>query len=1617
MGARCLGIAPKGRVMRRSVSWKAVIVRCSPPLVSVRISARKLVRCGVHVFISASIALIVGIATLSLLLRPSASYAAEASIQRSAVAAVGGSSPLQSDHTSTRSQRHPGHIRANPGTRSARTPHADTRTMVRLPGHVLSAIDQATSVPKVPDADNEPVTLTLVLHRSDQIGFDRYLHEVYDPISPHFLQFLDQREIAQRFGPSSIAYDQVRGYLLANGFELVEDAANRLTLTVRGTRADAERAFHVAIRDYRIGSRDFYANSGDPTLPRDVGSYVQAVSGLTNYSTIERAIVACSTQNPVLCGAATVACNLVGSSLRGVPAFGPFGFLVAAEYQAACALIALGLMSNPTHETGGAGHTVARFSAAPGTGQTIGLVEFDSFKASDVEDYLTLLSSLGVATAPLANLSVIPVNGGVAGQGFAEAEVLLDIDTIMTIAPGAQVAVYEAPFRGAGSFQSVLNRMIDDGVSVISNSWYYCETQTTQADVSSIDALFQQAAAAAISVFNATGDSGSTCSGSPNTASVPADSPNATAVGGTSPIPDVGLVYGNESWWDGSGDAARGGQGGFGLSRFFSRPSYQNGLVASSMRSIPDVVLNGDPATGLIVCQADKGGCPTGLRYGGTSFAAPRWAAYTATINQSLGRNIGAFNAAVYPLANTPAFHSATSMGSDFAHVGLGSPNVDVLSVMLDAGTAGPPDPGLSQAALESAIVPLGGGVVQIPLLPGLEVNASALAPVLPADGATEGVVVVQLTDSNGHSVSGKTVTLTPNGGHANITPASGVSTVDNGAVVFSITDLSPETASFTARDITDGIQLSQPVSITFGVPRASGFGLQAFPTTVTADGTNSTTITLTLQDALGRPTPGKLINLSQGSGHSVISGRNPAVTDDNGQIVFTAVDRMAESVTYTAVDVTDGDVPFPGSASVTFVSGSNCANGNPVAAPGYAVVPFATGFDSRDYFGAINTFGCPGAYGIAFDASAKLYVADSPTGNIYKFSPGGGVANNSTLLTSTPIGPGVNGLTFDRNGNLYAARSATTGDASTGAILQINPSTGAVIRSVATIPCAWDVATDPLSGDLFAVDGCRGGYQNASIWRISNPSGPSPTTSVYATLPFVSNYSPAFAPNGTLYVLSNGFTRENVVQVGGTNTPFPPIVTTLSGVTATELGIIPQGAQSNGAANFLMISSAVGGLADPLTVLDLTANPLSTSAVLTTTGGAATPDGIFTTANKVLGPDGWVYWAMGDAVFKVTDAAGGCGYTSPTPAPTILLTPPTVSPNPPQGSPVAFTATFHYVSVPPDTPVVFAVSGANPQVQMVRTDADGEASFTYAGSLTGADSVVATATVGTETLTSNVAKVTWVTGAHTTFCNLNLSPQGGTVGTPSTLSVSLFDASDTPPTPVTGTTIEMAVDSQSCSGVTDATGVATCALAPDTPGLLSLSASFAGTTQLLATTCSSSFTAVVPLCPSTPVTGCQPAASKKSSLVLKKGLVASRNKASWTWISSSDVDAGDFGNPPVSTDYQLCLYDDAGLQMTARVPAGRICGTRPCWTPLSTVGFKYRDQAGIPDGVTTVLLKAGSAHHARIRLKTKGATSMLPLTSPVRVQLQQRSSSECWEATYSKLLSNTASTFKAKSD
>jgi hypothetical protein len=1366
---------------------------------------------------------------------------------------------------------------ANPNPPSTSPPE---ERRVRLAGHTLAALDKAVPLaPNTPRDENKRLTLTFILKRDDQAGFDRYLKEVYDPDSVSYRHFLTQAQIAGRFGPSREAYRSVLRELRQEGFVPVATSKSRLTLTVRGKRSDAERAFDIHIQNYRLGARRFYANDQDPALSIDSFYHVQAITGLSNLAA-PRPAVKYFPNNPAgqalwyaLCMNAAI--NGGSSALTG--GLGIFFPAIIPELT----VIALFLFLVPTPLPSPIGNTTAftlfpqmfkcanvynkqyglsmipgadppapAWQGVTGVGQTIGLAEFDTYDPTDVANYVALMDLPATA---VNNVKPIHVNGG-AAAGPNEDEVLLDIADILSGAPGAKVSVYDAPFAGPGSFQAVFSKMIDDKVNIISNSWAYCEDQTTLADVQSIDAVLQTAAASGITVLSGAGDDGSTClDGSADTISVPADSPHITAVGGTSLTIGPGFTYRGETWWDGSQATIPTGQGGFGTSKFFTRPSYQNGLNTGSMRSVPDVSTDADPANGVYICQASAGGCPTGNLYGGTSSAAPEWAAYVALLNQAQGSNLGFLNPLVYPLAGTSAFHSAASMQTDFAHVGLGSPNLSRLHQALTKQTAGPPSTTVSMASA---------------YLPNTYMFPHTLAGSLPlpdfADGSSPAYLVVNLADANGNTLSGKSVTISANSGsHAVITPSTAVTSADGGSAVFTVTDLTSEIVTFTATDTTDGVTMAQDPQVAFVVPIAAGAGISANPSAVPADGQTPATIIVTMKDSLNRPTPGKTVTISDGGAHAVIAGPTPSVTDANGQIQFSATDQINEDVTFTAVDVTDGNLPVPGSAAVTYSGSVSTACGvgvAPVAAAGYTITPYITGLPAAAtvFYQGVN-FGCPGGNNPAFTTSGTVWVTDFLTGAIYQTGLSGGAASSGNLLNT--LTPALGTPIYGKDGSLYATLGGEGGE-----IVQLDAATGAIARVVASnLTCPAGLAVDPLSGDLFFDDECtNGGTDNASVWRIIDPANTDaskPTSvMVYATLPTTPNGGMAFAPNGTLYAVSGYYYSQTaaVEQVSGTNSA-TVTVTPVTGITS-DYAVAIGTTNSDGSAQSLVVEPS-GNLSEvPI------ANP--GAAVVLATGGPGV---------GVTGPDGCLYSVHYDTVYRLAGVNGNCSFTPTSPAPSIKLTPGTVAPNPVQGTSQSLTATVRNVSSLAGVAVYFKINGANHAIKMVQTDSTGKAVLTYTSILAGSDDIVAGAVTNGTVLTSNHSAITWTAGKHSSFLTLNLSAHGGTVNQPVNVTATLLDLSVNPTAVVPAQSVTFTLGGSSCTAVTNSKGTATCQIKPSSIGAASLGANFSGNSDLAAASTSLGFNVSAP---PTPPPTVKIAASPTN--------VAAGGEATLTWSSTN---------------------------------------------------------------------------------------------------------------------------------
>jgi kumamolisin len=279
-----------------------------------------------------------------------------------------------------------------------------------------------------------------------------------------------------------------------------------------------------------------------------------------------------------------------------------------------------------------------------GAGQTVAIIELGGgFAQSDLDSYF---GGLGITTPQVSAVSVDGAQNeaGQDPQG-ADGEVLLDIEVVGALAPGAQILVYFAPNTDAGFLDAVSDAAhANPTPAAISISWGQSEDAWTDQARSAMDSVFADAATLGVTVSAAAGDNGSSDGGTDGKdhADFPASSPNVLACGGTSlqADPTSGTVSDETVWNDGSGGGATGG----GVSDTFPRPAWQIAAgVPGSGRGLPDVAANADPRTGYQVLVDGSQ-----LVIGGTSAVAPLWAALVARLVQATGRPLGLLNPALY---------------------------------------------------------------------------------------------------------------------------------------------------------------------------------------------------------------------------------------------------------------------------------------------------------------------------------------------------------------------------------------------------------------------------------------------------------------------------------------------------------------------------------------------------------------------------------------------------------------------------------------------------------------------------------------------------------------------------------------------------------------------------------------------------------------------------------------------------------------------------------------------------------------------------------------------------------------------------------------------------------
>ncbi len=751
-----------------------------------------------------------------------------------------------------------------------------------------------------------PLHAGLVLPLRNQSQLADLLRRQYTPGDPLFHHFLSPPDFTARFGPTPEDYAAVAAFARAQGLAVTGTSAGRTLLNVSGPAAKMEAAFGVQMSRYQMpDGRVVYANSAALTLPRSVAARVAGIAGLSSIALMHPHLrhMQPSAMQPNLDPNAPVPITGGGGGIGS----GPLGGLSPNDIKYAYGLGAISPLYGATTTTATTGT-----ATLDGTGQNIGLFELDGFNPADIALYTSQFALPTVLTGAAAPVTAIPLGSYLGAPITVEGqtEVELDIDMILALAPAATgVYVYEAdqtadPVAPLTIFTRMANDLNPSSattplVQVISCSWGLAEPLEDPAIISGENTLFQQMAAQGQSLFCSSGDNGAydlyttiTTTGTIVTSPTvttpavdnPASQPYATGVGGTTlnylkpattattGAATAGTYIGETTWSAGTAAVDPEGSGG-GISSIWSKPTYQLGFGSSpTRRDVPDVSLNADPNTGYTVYGpvSAPGGPGAAEVVGGTSAAAPLWAAFTALINQQrtaggLGP-VGFLNPLLYPFAVNGATYSA-----DFHDIVTGS------NLFFQAGAGYDDATGL-------------GSFAGAPLLAALSFNANA--------GTGTATITGTVTDSSAlaQPVVGAVVTATTTTNNVVVatatTDASGAYTltVPSGlALKITVTTTAitaPLMETFTGAvlplaALTAGAAITEPIVLTPTVVYPAGLQMISAPFDYTGIGSFASVFGLTTP--LANPNP-RLIQWEPSLGVYVFYPTAPADTLRLGQ-------------------------------------------------------------------------------------------------------------------------------------------------------------------------------------------------------------------------------------------------------------------------------------------------------------------------------------------------------------------------------------------------------------------------------------------------------------------------------------------------------------------------------------------------------------------------------------------------------------------------------------------------------------------------------------------------------------------------------------------------------------
>jgi subtilase family serine protease len=258
---------------------------------------------------------------------------------------------------------------------------AAAATLHMLPGHMPAAVSSLKPLGRLDEGRELNLTICLPLRNQQELS--ALLQKISDPASDNYRHYLTADQFAEKFGPTEKDLQPVRDFVRTNGLRITGIHSNRTLINFSGSVRDVERVFHVRFNSYRHPreSRAFYAPDREPSL--ELSSQVMHIDGLSDYA-LPRPRIQMSSH---IKGAVTNAPDALPNSGSA-----PNGSYMGSDFRKA----------------------YVPDSTLTGTGQVVGLLQFDGYTPADITYYENLA---GLPNVPLTNVLLDGYNGVPTGFG------------------------------------------------------------------------------------------------------------------------------------------------------------------------------------------------------------------------------------------------------------------------------------------------------------------------------------------------------------------------------------------------------------------------------------------------------------------------------------------------------------------------------------------------------------------------------------------------------------------------------------------------------------------------------------------------------------------------------------------------------------------------------------------------------------------------------------------------------------------------------------------------------------------------------------------------------------------------------------------------------------------------------------------------------------------------------------------------------------------------------------------------------------------------------------------------------------------------------------------------